>query len=106
MAQEMSDGEQLAATRELVKLAQGAFVSGQQITHLVDLFCPGSTHDLEGAIYVLHQIIELVRSLPEKFFKDDQAQGQFLTAMQTKLDALILQEEEGAVAAFLREGNS
>jgi hypothetical protein len=103
--EEMSDKEQLAATRELVKLAQGAFVSNQQITHLVDIFCPGGANDLEVAIFTLHQIIELVRSLPEKFFRDDQSQGQFLAAMQAKLDAFILQEEEAAAATFLREGS-
>jgi hypothetical protein len=103
--QEMDDKEQLAATRELVKLAQGAFVSGQQITHLIDLFYPGSANNLEVAIYILHQIIEFVRSLPEKFFKDDQTQGQFLAAMQTKLDDFILREEEVAAAAFLKGGS-
>ncbi|MDR1907194.1 MAG: TyeA family type III secretion system gatekeeper subunit [Puniceicoccales bacterium] len=104
--QEMTDKEQLAATRELVRLAQGAFVSSQQVTNLVSLFCPDGAKNLEIAIYTLHQMIELVRNLPEKFFKDDQSQSQLLTTMQTKLDALILQEEEAAASAFLAEGNT
>ncbi|MDR2200986.1 MAG: hypothetical protein LBN94_02675 [Puniceicoccales bacterium] len=101
----MSDKEQLTATRELVKLTQGAFVSNQQIMHLVDLLVPQHSDNLEIAIYTLHQIIELVRNLPGKFFKDDQSQSQFLTTVQTKLDALILEEEEAAGEALLMEGN-
>ncbi|MDR2372305.1 MAG: hypothetical protein LBD60_04110 [Puniceicoccales bacterium] len=104
--QEMTDKEQLATTRELVRLAQGAFVSSQQVTNLINLFCPDSTKNLEIAIYTLHQTIELVRNLPQKFFKDDQAQTQLLTAMQTKLDALILREEEATASAFLAKGSS
>jgi hypothetical protein len=104
--QEMTDKEQLATTRELVRLAQGAFVSSQQVTNLINLLCPDSAKDLEIAIYTLHQTIELIRNLPPKFFKDDQAQAQLLTAMQTKLDALILQEEEAAASAFLAKGNT
>jgi type III secretion system TyeA family effector delivery regulator len=104
--QEMTDKEQLIATRELVRLAREAFVSSQQIANLVNLFCPNGAKNLEIAIYTLHQVIELVRNLPQKFFKDDQAQGQFLATMQTKLDALILREEEAAASAFLAEGNA
>ncbi|MDR1590917.1 MAG: hypothetical protein LBR92_02895 [Puniceicoccales bacterium] len=102
----MTDKEQLTATRELVKLGQGAFVSSQQVTNLLTLFCPDAAKDLEIAIYTLHQTIELVRNLPQKFFKDDQSQEQLLIAMQTKLDALILKEEEATAAAFLAGGNS
>jgi hypothetical protein len=104
--EEMTDKEQLAATRELVRLAQGAFASSQQITNLVNLFCPDAAQILEIAIYTLHQMVELVRNLPPKFFKDDQSQEQLLTAMQTKLDAFILQEEEASAAAYLAGGNS
>ncbi|MDR1435050.1 MAG: TyeA family type III secretion system gatekeeper subunit [Puniceicoccales bacterium] len=102
----MSDKEQLVATRELVKLTQEAFVSSQQIMKLIDLFFPDGTKDLEVAIYILNQIIELVRNLPGKFFKDDQSQAQFLTTAQTKLDALILREEEAAGEAYLAGGNA
>jgi type III secretion system TyeA family effector delivery regulator len=103
---EMSDKEQLAATRELVKLSQGAFVSSQQVTNFMDLLCSTGAKHLEIAIYMLHQMIELVRNLPEKFFKDSQSQAQFLGVMQTKLDALILQEEEAAAATFLKKGDT
>lgn len=102
--QEMTDKEQLTATRELVKLTQSAFVSSQQIMHLIEMIFPGGTKDLEIAIYTLNQIIELVRRLPGKFFKDDQSQTQFLTTAQAKLDAFILQEEEAAGETFLKEG--
>jgi hypothetical protein len=101
----MGDKEQLAATKELVRLTQGAFVSNQQIMHLIGLFFPQGAGDLDVAIYILHQIVELVRSLPGKFFKDDQSQAQFLTTAQAKLDALILEEEEAAGEAMLMEGN-
>jgi hypothetical protein len=102
--EEMTTKEQLTATRELVKLTQGAFASHQQLMRLLDLFYPKATADLEISIYALNQTIELVRNLPEKFFKDDQSQAQFLTTAQKKLDELILQEEESAGEAFLMEG--
>lgn len=96
----LSQKEQLTVTRELVKATQGTFVSPQQLTRLIDLFYPNGAQDLEVAIFSMNQIIELVRSLPEKFFKDDQSQGQFLTSSQKKLDEFILQEEELAGEAY------
>jgi hypothetical protein len=102
----MTDKEQLAVTRELVLLAQGAFASSQQVTDLVTLFCSHAATDLEIAIYTLHQTIELVRNMPTQFFGDDQAQSQLLAAMQRQLDALILQEEEAAASAYLAGENS
>ncbi|MDR1366765.1 MAG: hypothetical protein LBJ13_02550 [Puniceicoccales bacterium] len=100
----MTTKEQLTATRELVKLTQDAFTSSQQLMNLLDLFYPKATATLEIAIYTLNQTIELIRNLPEKFFKDDQSQAQFLVTAQKKLDELILQEEEFAGEAFLMEG--
>ena len=100
----MPDKEQLAATQELVRLTQGAFVSSQQIAHLLDFFFEGHKDRLEISIYRLNPVIELVRALPEKFFKDDQSQGQFITSAQKSLDDYILKEEELAGQAYLMEG--
>ncbi|MDE6576323.1 MAG: hypothetical protein K2L24_02905 [Opitutales bacterium] len=92
---------QVDATRSLVQMTQGAFPSIQQMTNFLILLCARCKTDLDIAIYTLNQTIELVRDLPEKFFKDDQSQGQFLKTAQKKLDEYILQEEEMAGAAYL-----
>ena len=96
----ITDKEQLSATQELVRLTQSAFVSSQQITHLIDLFST-EAKNLQIAIYTLNQIIDLVRDLPEKFFQDDQAQGKFIISAQKTLDNYILKEEELAGQAYL-----
>lgn len=92
---------QVDATRSLVQMTQGAFPSMQQMMNFLALLCPRCKTDLDIAIYTLNQTIELVRDLPEKFFKDDQSQGQFLKTAQKKLDDYILQEEELAGLAYL-----
>lgn len=84
----------LHCTKEFVKMAQSTFVSGTQLMNLIEKIYPAAKDNLEISIYAMHQIVEMARLLPEKFFKDPKSQQQFVAAAQKKLDELVLQEEE------------
>ncbi|MDR0351566.1 MAG: hypothetical protein LBH49_02880 [Puniceicoccales bacterium] len=86
--------EQLVATRELVKMTQSTFVGDAQILKLIEIFGPTPESDLEGTIYSMNSVMELVRKFPMKFFSDPQSRNQMLDTAQHKLDELILLEEE------------
>jgi hypothetical protein len=61
----------------------------------IEIFGPTPEGDLEGTIYSMNRVMELVRKFPMKFFTDPQSRNQLLDTAQHKLDELILLEEEG-----------
>jgi hypothetical protein len=91
----------LQNTKAFVHMTQSSFVSGKQFINFLDKLHPGIKKDLSLMIFAQHQIVEMSRLLPEKFYPSAKIREQFIEAAQKKLDELILKEEELAAEAQL-----
>lgn len=92
----------LQNTKALVHMTQSSFVSGKQFINYLEQLHPGIKKNLSLMIFAQHQIVELARLLPEKFYPSAQIREQFIEAAQKKLDELILKEEELAAESQIQ----
>ena len=91
--------EILQNTKAFVHMTQSSFVSGKQFVNFLNQIHPGIKKDLALMIFAQHQVVEMSRLLPEKFYPSEKIREQFIEAAQKKLDELILKEEELAAEA-------
>jgi type III secretion protein W len=76
--------------RELLELTGQSWLHGEQFSQIgVRL----GMDDIEGEIYFLRELKEIVRALPLKVHADDESRDRMLTAAQEALDAAIETEE-------------
>ena len=90
----MNTSQLVKNTKEFVRMTQSSFVSGNQFLSFLESIHQPVKHNLSMQIYALHQLVELGRSLPEKFYPNEKIREQFITSAQKKLDELILKEED------------
>ncbi len=88
-------------TTKIAKLADQAFMSSAQLQEIVSDLCLTGNDilDMAGkdrgpAIFTITQLMELIRQLPMKFFREIDNRAHILEAMQAQLNELIIIEEQ------------
>ncbi len=87
-------------TVQISKLADQAFISTSQLTEIITGLCSGDANfDMRGddrqvSIFAITQLMEFLRRLPIKFFREVDNRMHILEAMQAQLDELIIIEEQ------------
>lgn len=76
--------------RDVLPLMEERWIDGAKIRAIVDRL--GLRTD-EARIYFLRELLALIRRLPLKIYKDDEARQRMITAVQQALDAAIEEEE-------------
>ncbi len=77
--------------REVLPLMDERWIDGVKVRAIVDRL---HLRTDEARIYFLRELLALVRRLPLKIYKDDEARQRLIVAVQEALDVAI--EEEGA----------
>lgn len=86
---------------QISKIADQSFMSGSQLSEILQLLCASSgkvldffNEDKKVAIFAITQLMEFIRRLPMKFFSAIENRTHALEAMQIQLDELIVAEEQ------------
>lgn len=77
--------------RDVLPLIDERWVDGAKITTIVDRL---AIRDIEARIFFLRELLGIVRRLPLKIYREDDARQRLMTAVQEALDVAIDEEEE------------
>ncbi len=82
-----------ALVEEVLRLLNQRWISASDIESILEKMGLG-TSDVGIKIFVLNQILETYRKIPDQYFKEAEHRENILEASQEALDDLIEQEEE------------
>ncbi len=82
-----------ALVEEVLRLLNQRWISANDIEGILEKMGLGSS-DLGIKIFVLNQILETYRKIPDQYFKEAEHRENILEASQEALDDFIEQEEE------------
>ncbi|CAM3537914.1 TyeA family type III secretion system gatekeeper subunit [Parendozoicomonas haliclonae] len=77
---------------EVLRLLNQRWISASDVEGIPDKM--GVQDDLSIKIFVLNQVLETFRKIPDQYFKEAEHRENILEASQEALDDLIEQEEE------------
>ncbi len=86
----MADDRAHQLMRDVLPLIDERWVDGVKITAIVDRL---GIRNIEARIFFLRELLGIVRRLPLKIYREDDARQRLMTAVQEALDTAIDQEE-------------
>lgn len=86
----MVDDKAHQLMRDVLPLMEERWIDGAKVRAIVDRL---HLRTDEARIYFLRELLALVRRLPLKVYKDEEARQRLITAVQEALDVAIEEEE-------------
>ena len=91
---EVSTVKKGVLVQEILRLLNQRWISANDVEGIPEKM--GITgHDLGVKIFILNQVLDTYKKIPERYFKDSEHRENILETTQEALDDLIEEEEEG-----------